>query len=99
MKKYWDHSTKPSTYVISLHAEELFRGTYTDAIMYIKSIKNDGMISFEHDYLPAMCELSKRTYRAMKCEQGLRREIIKLKKEVKELKGCVIRKIRKEISK
>ena len=83
MKKYWDHSTKPSTYVVSLHTEELFRGTYTDGMMYIKSIKNNGMISFEDDYLPAMCKVTKRGYRALMSEKELRREIIKLKKELK----------------
>ena len=83
MNKYWDHSTKPSTYVISLHTEELFRGTYTDGMMYIKSIKNDGMISFEDDYLPVIQEATKRAYRALMSEKELRREIIKLKKEIK----------------
>jgi len=83
MKKYFDHSTKPSTYVISLHTEELFRGTYTDGMMYIKSVKNNGMISFKDDYLPAMCKVTKRGYRALMSERGLRREILKLKKELK----------------
>jgi hypothetical protein len=82
MKRHWDHDTKPSTYVVSLHSEELFRGTYTDGIMYIKSIKNDGMISFEHDYLPAMCKATKRGYRALVAQRELRREIIKLKKQI-----------------
>jgi hypothetical protein len=79
MKKYFDHSTKPSTYVISLHTEELFRGTYTDGMMYIKSIENDGMISFKDDYLPAIRRVTKRAYRALMSEKELRREIIKLK--------------------
>ena len=83
MKKHWDHSTKPSTYVISLHAEELFRGTYTDGIMYIKSVKNDGMISFEEDYLPAMKRVTGIAYRALMAEKKLRREIFKIKQELK----------------
>ena len=83
MKKYFDHSTKPSTYVISLHTEELFRGTYTDGMMYIKSIKNDGMISFEDDYLPAIKRVTGIAYKALMSERGLRREIIKLKKQLK----------------
>ena len=83
MKKYWDHSTKPSTYVISLHTEELFRGTYTDGMMYIKSIKNDGMISFKDDYLPVMCNTIKRACRALAAVKELRIEVLKLKKELK----------------
>ena len=84
MKKYFDHSTKPSTYVISFGAEELFRGAYADGMMYIKSTENDGMISFEDDYLPAVRRISGIAYRALTSEKGLRREIIKLKKELNE---------------
>ena len=83
MKKYWDHSTKPSTYVVCVTGQGAFRGTYTDGMMYIKSIKNGGMISFKDDYLPAMCRVTKRGYRALMSEKELRREIIKLKKELK----------------
>ena len=83
MKKYFDHSTKPSTYVISLHEEELFRGTYTDGMMYIKSIENDGMISFKDDYLPTIKRVTGIAHRAMTSEKELRREIIKLKKQLK----------------
>lgn len=82
MKKYFDHSTSPSTFVIN-DAEELFRGTYMNGMMYIKSIKNNGMISFEHDYLPAMCKVTKRGYKALMSEKELRREVVKLKKELK----------------
>tara|TARA_R100001377_G_scaffold60596_1_gene36770 strand:+ start:501 stop:764 length:264 start_codon:yes stop_codon:yes gene_type:complete len=83
MKKYWDHSTKPSTYVVSLNEEELFRGTYVNGIMYIKSLKNDGMISFKDDYLPAMCNTIKRACRALSAVKELRIEVLKLKKELK----------------
>jgi len=83
MKKYWDHSTKPSTYVIVIDGEEAFRGNYADGMMYVKSLENDGMISFKDDYLPEMNRISKITYRALHVEKELRREIIKLKKELK----------------
>tara|TARA_Y100001938_G_C8099740_1_gene440725 strand:+ start:5491 stop:5787 length:297 start_codon:yes stop_codon:yes gene_type:complete len=91
MKKYWDHSTSPSTYVVSRlkgkgkYAEytEAFRGSYTDGMMYIKSLENDGMIDFENDYLPAMSKIKAITYRALMVEKELRRDIIRLKKELK----------------
>jgi hypothetical protein len=83
MKKYWDNSTKPSTFVITNKGEESFRGTYTDGMMYIKSLENDGMISFEGDYLPVMKEATERNYRLLLAEKELRREIIKLKKDLK----------------
>jgi len=86
MKKRWDHGTKPSTYIVSLNEEELFRGTYTNGMMYIKSLKNDGMISFKDDYLPAVCNSTKRAYRALKAEKELRREVLKLNKELKKTK-------------
>jgi len=86
LNKYFDHGTSPSTYVIETGGEEVFRGNYANGMVYIKSLKNDGMISFKDDYLPEVNRISKITYRALKCEQGLRREIIKLKKEIKELK-------------
>ena len=41
------------------------------------------MISFEDDYLPVIQEATKRAYRALMSEKELRREIIKLKKEIK----------------
>ena len=86
MKKYWDHKTKPSTYIISFEGAVGFRGTYKDGMVYLKSLDNEGMISFEDDYLPAMREVTKVAYRALMCEQGLRREIIKLKKQLNEPK-------------
>lgn len=85
MKRYWDHSTKPSTWVIKEGEEEVFRGNYRNGVMYLKSLENDGMISFENDYLPAMKEVTKITYRLLRCEQETRREIIKLRKEIKGL--------------
>lgn len=83
MKKYWDHSTKPSTYVVSFEGAVGFVGNYKDGMMYIKSLENKGMISFEEDYLPAMQVTTKRAYRALMVEKELRRDIIKLKKELK----------------
>ena len=53
MKKYWNHSTKPSTYVVSIEGAVGFTGNYKDGMMYIKSLENKGMINFEEDYLPA----------------------------------------------
>ena len=83
MKKYWNHQTKPSTYVISFEGAVGFEGTYRDGMMYLKSLDNEGMISFEADYLPAIRDVTKRVYRALMVEKELRREIIKLKKELK----------------
>ena len=99
MKKFWDHSTEPSTYVVVIDGKEEFRGGYDQGMMFIKSLKNDGMISFEEDFMPYASTLCKRYYRALMCERELRREIIKLKKEIKELKGCVRRKIRNDLTK
>ena len=87
MKKYWDHSTKPSTYVVAVDGKEAFRGSYDQGMTFIKSLQNDGMISFDEDFMPYASTLYKRYYRALMCEKDLRREIIKLKKEVKQLKG------------
>ena len=94
MKKYWDHRTSPSTYVIARlmgrgkYAEwkEVFRGTYDDGMMYIKSLDRAGAISFMDDYIPAMQKLRKHCKNGYAMERTLRREIIKLKKEIKELK-------------
>ncbi len=83
LNTYWDHSTKPSTFVVTNKGQEAFRGNYTNGIMYIKSLENDGMISFEEDYLPAMKKVTKRTYRLLLTERELRREILKLKKDLK----------------
>ena len=83
MKKYWDHSTKPSTYVISFEGAVGFVGNYKDGMMYIKSLGNKGMINFEEDYLPAIRVTTKRAYKALMMERELRREVFKLKKELK----------------
>ena len=99
MKKYWDHSTKPSTYVVVVDDKEVFRGGYDQGMIFIKSLQNDGMISFDEDFMPYASTLCKRYYRALMCEKELRRNIIKLKKEIKELKGCVRRKIRNDLTK
>ena len=99
MKKYWDHSTKPSTYVVAVDGKEAFRGSYDQGMTFIKSLQNDGMISFDEDFMPYASTLCKRYYRALMCEKELRRNIIKLKKEIKELKGCVRRKIRNDLTK
>lgn len=85
VKKYWDHSTKPSTYVIVIDGKEAFRGSYNEGMMYVKSLENDGMISFEDDFLPEWRKMSKNFLRAFMSEQGLRREVVKLKKEIKNL--------------
>jgi hypothetical protein len=97
LKKYWDHSTKPSAYVILIDEEEAFRGSFNEGIMYVKSLENDGMISFKEDVLPEWRKISKNLLRALTSEQGLRREIIKFKKEVKELISKVPRKLMSEI--
>ena len=98
MKKYWDHSTKPSTYVVVVDDKEAFRGGYDQGMMFIKSLQNDGMISFDEDFMPYASTLCKRYYRALMCEKELRRNIIKLKKETKELKEKLPRKLRNEIN-
>lgn len=82
-KKYWNHSTKPSTYVVSIEGAVGFTGNYKDGMMYIKSLENKGMINFEEDYLPAMQVTTKRAYKALMMERELRREVFKLKKELK----------------
>ena len=48
-------------------------------------IIKDGEEAFEHDYIPAMQKLRKYCQRGHKCEQTLRRQIIKLKKELKNI--------------
>tara|TARA_B100000700_G_C14489604_1_gene598952 strand:- start:240 stop:500 length:261 start_codon:yes stop_codon:yes gene_type:complete len=83
MKKYWDHSTKPSSYVIKNKDREAFRGTYNDGMMYLRSLECSGMISFKDDYIPAMEKLRKHCQNGYALERTLRREIIKLKKELK----------------
>ena len=93
-KKYWKHDGPPSHYCVEVDGELAFTGSYDQGMMFIKSLENDGMISFGEDFMPYVDTLSKRYYRALMCEKDLRRNIIKLKKEIKELKGCVVRKIR-----
>ena len=93
-KKYWKHDGPPSQYCVEVDGEVAFTGSYDQGMMFIKSLENDGMISFGEDFMPYVDTLSKRYYRALMCEKDLRRNIIKLKKEMKQLKGCVRRKIR-----
>lgn len=85
MKKYWDNSTRPSTYVILIDDKEAFRGSFNEGIMYVKSLENDGMINFKEDVLPEWRKMSKNLLRALVYEQGVRREIIMLKKEIRNL--------------
>ena len=54
------------------------------------------MINFKDDYLPAMQKLRKYCQSGFKLERELRREILKLKKENKELKTKLPRKLRNE---
>ena len=93
IKKYWDHNTSPSTYVINRQVgrgkysewKEVFRGTYDDGMMYLISLDRGGLISFQSDYLPAMEKLRKHCRNGYALEKDLRRQIIKLKKEIKSL--------------
>jgi len=52
-------------------------------MMYIRSLQCSGMISFKNDYIPAMEKLRKHCKNGYALEKTLRREIIKLKKELK----------------
>ena len=93
IKNYWDHKTSPSTYVIYKQVgrgkysewKEVFRGTYDDGTMYLTSLDRGGLISFEHDYIPAMEKLRKHCQNGYALEKDLSRQIIKLKKEIKSL--------------
>jgi len=87
IKRYWKHDGPPSHYHVEVDGELAFRGNYNQAMIFIKSLDTDGMISFEDDFVPYSDALCKRYYRALMCERDLRREIIKLKKEIKQLKG------------
>ena len=98
IKKYWDHKTSPSTYVILADGEEAFRGTHSEGEVYVRSLGSGGMISFENDFLPEMRKVTKNLFRAMMSERGLRREIIKLKKENKELESGLRRKARNDLT-
>ena len=82
-KKYWKHDGPPSHYYVEVDGEVAFTGSYDQGMMFIKSLENDGMISFEEDFMPYSSTLCKRYYRALMCEKDLRREIIKLKKQLK----------------
>jgi hypothetical protein len=83
--KFWDHGTSPSTYCIKHEGDIVFRGAYSDGMLFIKASKNGGKIDFIDDYIPAMRKLKKTCYRALMVEKELRREIIKLKKELKNI--------------
>ena len=98
-KKYWKHDGPPSHYCVEVDGEVAFTGSHDQGMMIIKSLENAGMVSFDEDFMPYVGTLSKRYYRALTCEKELRRNIIKLKKEIKELKGCVRRKIRNSLTK
>ena len=81
--KYWKHDGPPSHYHVEVDGELAFRGNYDQGMMFIKSLENNGMVSFEEDFLPYSKAIGERYYRALMCEKNLRREIIKLKKELK----------------
>ena len=95
MKKYWDHRTSPSTYVIARLIgrgkysdwKEVFRGTYDDGMMYLASLDQGGMINFQNDYIPAMEKLRKHCQNGYALVRTLRREIIKVNIEIKAIKG------------
>ena len=82
-KKYWDHSVSPSQWVIKKGESVLFRGTFDDGVIFLRSLDNGGMISFKDDYIPAMQKLRKYCQKGFVLEKQLRRDIIKLKKELK----------------
>jgi hypothetical protein len=82
-KKYWKHDGPPSHYHVEVDEELAFRGSYAQGVMFIKSLNNDGMISFKDDFMPYSQSMCKRYYRSLMCEKELRREILKLKKEIK----------------
>ena len=86
-KKYWDHSVSPSQWVIKIEEAELFRGTFDDGVIFLKSLDNGGMIRFKEDYIPAMQKLRKYCKKGFALEKDLRRQIIKLKKELKACKN------------
>ena len=47
-----------------------------------QSLDSSGMISFKDDYMPSTVKIKKTAYRALMVEKQLRREIIKLKKQI-----------------
>ena len=83
IKKYWKHDGPPSHYHVEVDGELAFRGSYDQGIIFIKSLDNNGMVSFKDDFLPYSENIHKRYYRSLMCEKELRREILKLKKEIK----------------
>ena len=83
MKKFWDHSASPSQWVIKKGESELFRGTFDDGVIFLRSLDNGGMIRFKEDYIPAMQKLRKYCQKGFALEKQLRRDIIRLKKELK----------------
>ena len=83
MKKFWDHSVSPSQWVIKKGESELFRGTFDDGVIFLRSLDNGGMIRFKEDYIPAMQKLRKYCQKGFALEKQLRRDIIRLKKELK----------------
>jgi len=83
IKKYWNHDGPPSHYHVEVDGELAFRGGYDQGMLFVKSLDNNGMISFKNDFIPYADTLCKRYYRALMCEKDLRREIIRLKKELK----------------
>ena len=87
VKKFWDHSVSPSQWVIKKNETELFRGTFDDGVIFLRSLDNGGMISFKNDYIPAMQKLRKYCQKGFALEKDLRRQIIKLKKELKACKN------------
>jgi len=87
MKKFWDHSVSPSQWVIKKKETELFRGTFDDGVIFLKSLDNSGTIRFKEDYIPAMQKLRKYCKKGFALEKDLRRQIIKLKKELKACKN------------
>jgi len=87
IKKYWDHSASPSQWVIKKGESELFRGTFDDGVIFLKSLDNGGTIRFKEDYIPAMQKLRKYCKKGFALEKDLRRQIIKLKKELKACKN------------
>tara|TARA_Y100000401_G_C8137405_1_gene133163 strand:- start:58 stop:345 length:288 start_codon:yes stop_codon:yes gene_type:complete len=83
VKKFWDHSVSPSQWVIKKGESELFRGTFDDGVIFLRSLDNGGMIRFKEDYIPAMQKLRKYCQKGFALEKQLRRDIIRLKKELK----------------
>ena len=83
VKKFWDHSASPSQWVIKKGESELFRGTFDDGVIFLRSLDNGGMIRFKEDYIPAMQKLRKYCQKGFALEKQLRRDIIRLKKELK----------------